>query len=216
MSEPPQYEIESIDVLLTAVVKVPRANSQSNGNPNPQYDSFVSPFKQATNDPERTIRFFDACGLTGRPVIQGRINVNSAAREVLLTVPGLRSETVDQIIQQRANISPEDALQYVHPVWLYTQEILPADELSALNWLTVGGDTFRAQIVAYYDGRSPWSRCIVRVDGTAQPPETVYYRDLTKLGRGFLYSELAYTAGDLVNSPTSASGTSPTSLSPAF
>ncbi|MCA9199867.1 MAG: general secretion pathway protein GspK [Planctomycetales bacterium] len=216
LSEPPQYEIESIEVLLTAVVKIPRANSQGDGQQNPQYDSFVSPFKSAANDPERTIRFFDASTLTGRPVIQGRINVHSANREVLLTVPGLRSETVDQILQQRANISPEDALHYVHPVWLYTQEILSVEELSALNWFTSGGDTYRAQIIGFYDGRSPWSRCIVGVDGTVQPPETVYYRDLTKLGRGFLYSELAYTAGDLVNSPTSASGTSPTSLSPAF
>ncbi len=52
-------------------------------------------------------------------------------------------------------------------------------------YLTAGGDVFRAQVVASYDGSGPSARAEVVVDGTTSPPRQVYWKDLRLLGRGF-------------------------------
>ena len=60
-------------------------------------------------------------------------------------------------------------------------------------WVTAGGDVGRAQIIGYYDLRSPFMRFETVVDGTVRPARQVYYKDLRRLGRGVLGDVISVT-----------------------
>ena len=62
------------------------------------------------------------------------------------------------------------------------------------RYVTAGGDVGRAQIIGYYDQRSPIARFETVVDGTDRPARQVYYKDLRRLGRGVLEDVMNVTS----------------------
>jgi DNA uptake protein ComE-like DNA-binding protein len=127
-------------------------------------------------------------------VIPGRININQAPREVLLGIPGLTEDIVDQIIQLRV---PEPELQNPaqrHETWLLTQGLVTLDQMrSLLPFVCTSGAVYRAQIVGYFVAGGAASRGEVVFDATQQPPRLLLWRDITHLGRGFTAETLATT-----------------------
>lgn len=119
--------------------------------------------------------------------IPGRININQAPRTVLLGIPGMTEEIVDQIIQERIADpaeSSEDPNRR-HETWILVEGIVTLDEMKLLAPLIcAGGSVFRAQVVGYFEDGSAAARLEVVFDTMNSQP-MVCWKDLTHLGRGY-------------------------------
>ncbi len=130
---------------------------------------------------------------SGAPVF-GRINVNLAPREVLAALPGMDMSLAERIVSGRSLLSPQDPGRR-HAVWLLAEGIVDRSTMMRLErYVTAGGDVGRAQIIGYYDQRSPIARFETVVDGTDRPARQVYYKDLRRLGRGVLEDVMNVTS----------------------
>jgi hypothetical protein len=57
-------------------------------------------------------------------------------------------------------------------------------------FITGRGDVFHVQSVGYFEGGGPMARVEALIDATLDPPQIIFMRDLTELGRGFSASLL--------------------------
>lgn len=178
------FEFVSVFDLVDAYVAVPR--QQTN-----ELDYFESPFSSDDiASLARFTQFADLTTLRRSSRLFGQIDIMEAPRLVLEMIPGLSPETVDQILDVRSEPTV-DGMPRVHVAWLLEAQILDIETMRRVApFITVGGDIFEAQIVAMYDAQSPWFRAEVVIDGTRRSDQTLYYRDLRRLGRGFDFSNL--------------------------
>jgi len=127
------------------------------------------------------------------PVIHGRININQAPRDILLGIPGMTEEIVEQIVGQRDPRAADPA--YGHETWLLTQGLVTLDEMrSLMPFVCAGGDAYRAQVIGYYDDGRAASRLEVVLDATQQPARVLLWRDISHLGRGYALETLGVSA----------------------
>jgi hypothetical protein len=76
--------------------------------------------------------------------------------------------------------------------WLVLNATLTINQLETIDPLVTGrGDVFHVQAVGYFDGGGPMARVEAIIDGTQDPPQVIFRRDLTELGRGFTPSQLS-------------------------
>jgi len=138
-------------------------------------------------------KLMDYATVNPEPVIPGRVNINEASRAVLQGIPGMPPELVDQIISARSQFDPlEDNPNHQHETWLIADGLLVDEEgeldidtMKALQpFICAGGDVHRAQVIGYFQDGSASSRVEVVVDGTGGLPRILFWRDLTRLGRG--------------------------------
>ena len=130
----------------------------------------------------------------GQP-IRGRININLAPREVLAGIPGMESSLIEPLLASRSRSGQTDNSRR-EAVWLLAEGLASRDTMrELLPRITTGGDVGRAQIIGYYDQRSPIMRFETVIDATRIPARQVYYKDLRRLGRGAL-AEVIAEAGD--------------------
>jgi type II secretory pathway component PulK len=188
--------------LVDAVVEIPDAGSEPRAK-----KAYASPIRQES--PSSLVKLIEFCDRTTTDpseVLWAGVNVNTATRPVLLAIPGLTAEQADRIMSARERPAA-GATPRTHAVWLLVEGLLNLDEMKQI-WphVTVGGDMYRAQIVAFYDGQSPWYRQDVIVDGTQETTSPIYYRDLRRLGFGFSWHELV--AVQETEHPTSLTSTS--------
>lgn len=101
---------------------------------------------------------------TSDPYIVGRIDVMTAAKEVLLSIPDLSQPQVDSIVATRRRLykSPESMPQTV--AWLFSEGVLTFDQLRDISpYVTVSGTV--------------WSGVVTAGDRShSQPSETVFFR----------------------------------------
>lgn len=137
----------------------------------------------------------DNCSVTSAPVIPGRININQAPRVVLMGIPGMDEELVNEIIRQR-DITGQAAQENPNlrfETWLLTEGLIFNEEgqpdLNRMKQLSVfccgRGDVYRAQVVGYFQSGGASSRAEVVIDNTGTAPRLVFWRDLSHLGRGY-------------------------------
>ncbi len=122
------------------------------------------------------------------PTIPGRININQAPRVVMLGIPGMSEEAVDQIIQERTVESDDESVEdnRRHETWILAEGIVTLEEMKILSPLVcAGGDVYRAQVVGYYEDGSAAARIEIVIDGTGSLPRILSWRKLTHLGRGY-------------------------------
>jgi type II secretory pathway component PulK len=180
LAKPPQRSIQSPLELIGVRIAIPTGEKDKK-------KIFASPF---TDDPARMRDYLpklmdQVTVRSGVPII-GRVNVNLAPREVLATIPGFDGALAERIISARTLVAADDPARH-HAVWLLTEGIVDRQHMQRIEpWVTAGGDVGRAQIVGYYDVRSPYMRFETVVDGTLRPARQVYYKDLRRLGRGML------------------------------
>jgi type II secretory pathway component PulK len=118
--------------------------------------------------------------VTDSPVIPGRINVNTAAREVIAGLPGLEAEDVESILQGR--LDPEADLS--SPAWLLGT--LSRQKFQGIvDSITTRSDQFLVQVVVLLDGTSRFRRIEALVDRAQTPIRVLFRRDLTALGFPF-------------------------------
>src|SRR5207253_5507219 len=93
--------------------------------------------------------------------LPARININTASRAVLATLPGLQDTDVQTIISLRPAAGSADAAEpsYQTPAWLITQANLPPSALKTLaRYITARSQVFRVQSVGHFDGGGPTAR----------------------------------------------------------
>lgn len=136
----------------------------------------------------------DNASTNAEPTIPGRLNINVAPRTLLEGVPGLSSEAIDRIVQERFTDPTQDTSNYTrHETWLVKNLIVTLEEMKQLQpFITGNGDVYRAQIIGYYEGGKASSRAEVVIDSTTVTPRIRLWRDLSHLGRGYPLEVLGY------------------------
>jgi hypothetical protein len=110
---------------------------------------------------------------------KGRINVNTASREVLRCLPGLTDSDADSLVTQRG----QSGFGQTDVSWLATtlgQKATP----TLLAWVTGQSYQFSADIVAAStDGRAfRRVRIVVDAQSTSDNPKIIFRQDLTEGG----------------------------------
>jgi hypothetical protein len=118
--------------------------------------------------------------------IPGRISLSQAPPEILLGIPGMTEEIVEQILSQRV---PEPALDdpgQQHETWLLTSGIVTLEEMrSMVPFVCGGGGVYRTQVVGYFEDGRASARIEVVLDASQLPPRLLLWRDISHLGRGY-------------------------------
>lgn len=188
-SIPASVRIASSLELVGAKVEIP----QSKEKPLP----FRSPFSDEFGDRSNYIRsLVDDVTVYPSPVIAGQIDVMEAPRPVLLGVPAMTIEIADQIIERRASpfgsvSSSGTGASRDTIAWLFVENIVDLPTFLKLQpWITVGGDCYHAQIVAFRDPFSPTFRCTVTLDGSVPHVAVRNFRRWDAWGKGFSIDDL--------------------------
>ncbi len=186
-------EIRSVYELIGITVTANEAGD--NGDETYTYESPWSgePGTMASYLPD----LIDTLSVSDGPYIDGRINVNQARREVLLGVPGMTEELVEEIMAARAVDSktgepPEDLQeQRATTGWLVTEGLVELETMRILDpFLTSRGAVFRMQVIGHFDAGGPFTRIEAVIDATGELPKVIFVRDLTELGKGYSYQLL--------------------------
>ncbi len=143
------------------------------------------------------VELMDEVTVVDRSILPGRISLSQAPREVLLGIPGMSEEIVEQILNQRVADPWLDAPHQRHETWLLTDGIVTLDQMRALIPFVCGvGDVYSAQVVGYYDDGRAAARLEVILDATESVPRVLLWRDITHLGRGYSLETLGVPLGD--------------------
>ena len=127
--------------------------------------------------PEEFKQIADKLTTTNARTIEGRINVNTAPRAVLLCLPGLDESDADALVEKRsASGTDKTSLAWV-------VEALPKEKAVAIGGLiTTRSYVFSADIVALSPRGRGWKRYRAVIDTRESPSRVVLWKDLTRLG----------------------------------
>jgi DNA uptake protein ComE-like DNA-binding protein len=117
-----------------------------------------------------------AGGAAAAAAVKGRINVNTAPRDVLLTLPGLEDGDVDRLISQRQGAAAGDT----SVAWV--ADALDKKAIGLGNLITGTSYQYSADIVAVSGNGRAYKRCRIVVNAAGTTPQIVYRRDLTDRG----------------------------------
>jgi hypothetical protein len=169
-SVPAERTIRNPIDLFGAVIQVPAAES-------PEEDVPVqSPLgTEPSAASAQVAEVLDLVTVVPENRIAGRINVNEAPKEVLMTLPGMNAEIAETIVAERS-----DATDRRHPIWLWTEGLLDLQVMRNIaSHVTCGGDVYRAHVWGYVDDQSPIVRFETVLDASQQSCRPVYYRELS-------------------------------------
>ncbi len=129
----------------------------------------------------------DNCTVSASETIPGRININQASRDVLLGIPTITPEIVDQIIDQRDMTGVDNTDEgRRHETWLMSEAIVTLDEMKLMMPFICGqGDVYRTQVVGYFGDGGASARVEVVIDATTDDPQVIQWKDISHLGRGY-------------------------------
>jgi DNA uptake protein ComE-like DNA-binding protein len=122
-------------------------------------------------------------------VIPGRVNIMQAPRRLLMGIPGMTEELLDDILRYREFEldSPEGAdRNRQFETWLLVEGFVDLTTMKALlPYVCCGGDVYRAEIVGYFDDQIGNSRAEVIIDTSSPLPRVLFWRDKSHLQRGY-------------------------------
>jgi DNA uptake protein ComE-like DNA-binding protein len=123
--------------------------------------------------------------------IAGQVNINLAARPVLMSVPGMTGLFADQIISRRNAEVDRVAGNQRHAVWILADGIVSQEEMKQFEpYMTTRGDVFCCQVVGFFEGALPQARVEVILDRSGRNTRLSAWQDLGPLGPGFARSVL--------------------------
>lgn len=166
-------------------------SSDPNGAP-PTSENRTTPrlpeFKDLTADPPPGVvddlpMILDRMTVFPLPVLGGRININTAPREVLASIEALTDEQLDAIVAARPNLQSEDKAT---PAWLLTQDVI--DEYTfrrIIDGLTTSSAAYRVEAIGYADHLGVVRRINTVFEMRGPIAQVLYRRDLTSLGPAF-------------------------------
>lgn len=181
----PTYQFESVyDLIERDTLDVDMIDGST--------EVFTSPWPADTNT---LLNIFpdieNAFTITDDSAIEGRININQARREVLLTIPAMTEIAADSIISVRPPVDFGSASSNIlarrnTAAWILAEGIVELEVLRELGpYITVGGDVYRFQAIGHFDEGGPTTRLEATVDASVYPPIIKSVRDLTSVGRGY-------------------------------
>lgn len=136
--------------------------------------------------------FFDTLALNTDQFTDGRININEARFETLMTVPGMTESLADAILAKRqgADGSPlvDTTGARATAGWLVIENLVDLPTMQQLDqYLTARGGIYRVNSVGFFDEAGPFTRLEAVIDTTQskKPPVILFLKDLTELGRGY-------------------------------
>jgi DNA uptake protein ComE-like DNA-binding protein len=175
-------KINSLFDLVNVQVAIP---GQTQGAPTVIY---ASPLNDPATQKDLMPKLFAKASLVEETEIPGRVNVNTAPREVLMALPSLNEGDVQNILSLRPKASSTDAPSDVYqtPTWLLTEANIPLATLRQLDkYVTTRTQVYRVQSVGYFDGKGPAARVEAVIDANGGRPRILAWRDLSELGRGW-------------------------------
>lgn len=117
------------------------------------------------------------------PMFVGRININTAPREVLSTLPGLTAQEVESIVSGRSGLSGDDRKTVA---WVLTEGLISERKFrKLLPRITTGSATFSVESVGFADHVGATKRLSAVVEMRGPIGQILYYRDLTSLGPAY-------------------------------
>lgn len=108
---------------------------------------------------------------------RGRINVNTAPREVLLTLDGLDTGDVDKLVAQRRSLT---TAQSTSIAWV--ADALGQKAVGLGNRITGRGYQYSAYILAVSGNGRAFKQVRIVIDASGTTPQIVYRRDVTDRG----------------------------------
>jgi type II secretory pathway component PulK len=131
-------------------------------------------------------RIADLVSVTSDEKVEGKLNINTARKGVLLTLPQISEEEVDALIDERG----KEETDLASPTWVYgVLTGTPEEKLAKYTALEPFIDTrswqFTIQSVGVVPGRGATARLVAVVDRAASPPQCLYWKDITGLGAAF-------------------------------
>jgi type II secretory pathway component PulK len=187
----PRKKLDSVLDLVGAKTQV-----RFEGDRNPT--ALASPFSA---DPLQMGAYMellmDNVTVSQAPLLPGRININQAPRAVLMGIPGMTEEIVNEIISRR---DPEPGSDNPHrrlETWILQEAIVTLEEMKSLSpFINGGGDVYRGQVVGYFQGGNAAARAEVIFDATGDAPRVLLWRDISHLGRGYPLETLGVLLSD--------------------
>jgi type II secretory pathway component PulK len=181
----PRQNVSSVFALVNAriTIQIP--------NPNPQGQPIsVQVSSPLQNDVglQREIlpKLLDKTTTQQGSELPARVNVNTAPRAVLLSLPGLTEVEADAILTRRPTFASGEAPDSTFDTiaWLFTDAQVPLATMQSLErYVTARSQVYRVQALGYFDEGGPVCRIEAVIDVNGGQPRIAYFRDLTDIGR---------------------------------
>ncbi len=128
-------------------------------------------------------RFTVASSRDGRNPMQGLINVNTASREVLLSLTELTEQDVDAILATRLTLDDESKKT---PAWLATREVISREKFAAIApRITARSLQYTVESIGFADHVGAYKRLQVILEMRGQVEQVLLWRDISSLGAGY-------------------------------
>ncbi len=132
------------------------------------------------------------------PSIPGRLNINQAPRRLLMGVPGLDPNAVEQIIANREIEPGVQRPEQAYETWLLSDGIVELKDMKKLMALvTTGGSVYRAQIAGFFEADGPITRVEAVIDASQSPAVVRRRWEMGDLGPGHTLESLGAPAADV-------------------
>lgn len=135
---------------------------------------------------------FDTLAVNTEQFTDGRININEARYETLLSVPGMTESIAQAILAKRQGADGGPLVDTTGARatagWLVIENLVDLPTMQQLDkYVTARGGIYRVNSVGYFDEAGPFMRLEAVIDTTQskKPPVILFLKDLTELGRGY-------------------------------
>jgi type II secretory pathway component PulK len=175
----PATKITSLFDLANTQVSIPSKD------PKGPTTIYQSPLNDTGQRRDLFAKLFENTTIFEESEIPARVNVNTAAREVLAAIPDLSEADVEAIMSLRpkASASEPPSAIFETPAWLLTEAHLKAENLKKIEKnITTKSQVYYVQAVGYFDGAGPTARVEAVIDINAGRPRIIMWRDLSELG----------------------------------
>lgn len=160
-------------------------------------EQITSPWSASGSDlPTLMVQLTDLLSTTSSEKIEGRININQAPKEVLMTIPSIPEVLADNIVNSALIGSAGEPVEDTNGLrattaWLLIEGIADIETMRLLDqFMTSGGDVYRMQVVGHFARNGPVVRLEGVIDYGQLPPRIIELRDLSHLGSGYRHSQL--------------------------
>ncbi len=165
-----------------------RKSATGSGEEEPPEDGEEDAWDPATSitspvGPDQMRVLLDRLTVERGSVLLGKINVNTAPRTVLMSIPGLSEQDVESILSKREQVP---AAEKATTAWLVTSGALKPEVFAVVsNRLTARSIQFKIEAIGFADHVRTARRIEAVVEMRGHTAQFRYYRDLTPLGIGF-------------------------------
>lgn len=163
LARAPEFEIQSLFDLIGTNVRIVIAGKD---------EVLASPWAGTRSGVEKAFALLNKT-LDPRPtiVLRGRLNVNTAPRELLRGLAELPASKLDKLLETRDREFTKQQTNEASSLWLITQDVLSLQEMRRLApFLTDRGNVFSGTICAFLPQQGAVYRRKVTIDATVSPP----------------------------------------------